>query len=521
MRRSAAALAILLATIIWPPDSFGEATKTKGVAFGQGALTYASGFITYGLPYEGRITNVTGEPQSTGNKRMLGAADDIYLKLQPGVQVLPGDIFTLYRHIHKVFHPRSGRYLGDLVNVVGLARAKVITGQYANMKVTRSYGPLYPGDAAMRFVAPTPEPAATGPRSTPEIPGFIVDIPDKQTLVAQTNVVYVDWGRKDSIYRGDRLQVFRALPGVPKFVLAELQVLSVQNETATAIIVKSTAPISRGDRFTFKEAGPPPDLAGLGEEPSGEPAVAETPTPMAVAKVEPGPAVPESTGDPQQLVNDLLSRLEYDPGAAAPKGNGQEILKEVAEVLRAVEDKHIRVEGHTDSQDIGPSLLSTYPSNQELSEARASYAVQTFTREGGLDPTSLSTIGHSDREPLASNASEEGRQKNRRIGIVLVPKTSMPPAEPTLPADPSVPAKPTVPPDPAMSGEPTGAPASAEPEPATPQRNPATGEPVLTDEPSAYPEPTPPPAEPIPSALPDTTSGISEPAPSALPTPEK
>jgi len=79
----------------------------------------------------------------------------------------------------------------------------------------------------------------------------------------------------------------------------------------------------------------------------------------------------------------------------------------------------IRVEGHADNMEIGPSLKSIYPTNWDLSKARATGVLRYLVEKGGIDSARLSTIGYGATKPVSSNATEAGRQKNRRVDIVL------------------------------------------------------------------------------------------------------
>jgi chemotaxis protein MotB len=69
--------------------------------------------------------------------------------------------------------------------------------------------------------------------------------------------------------------------------------------------------------------------------------------------------------------------------------------------------------------EIGPSLKSIYQTNWDLSKARAGGVLRYLIEKGGIDSAKLSSVGYGDTKPLASNATEVGRQKNRRVDIVL------------------------------------------------------------------------------------------------------
>jgi chemotaxis protein MotB len=90
------------------------------------------------------------------------------------------------------------------------------------------------------------------------------------------------------------------------------------------------------------------------------------------------------------------------------------------EHLRTSNDiRRIRVEGHSDNVEIGPSLKSRYPNNMELSKARANGVVRYLVEKGGLDPSRLTAVGYGDTKPTAENTAEEGRTKNRRVELLL------------------------------------------------------------------------------------------------------
>ncbi|MGZ6078405.1 MAG: OmpA/MotB family protein, partial [Myxococcaceae bacterium] len=80
--------------------------------------------------------------------------------------------------------------------------------------------------------------------------------------------------------------------------------------------------------------------------------------------------------------------------------------------------QQIDVQGYTDDVPIGPELKSRFPSNWELSTARATDVVR-YLASKGVDKNLMSATGFGDTHPIASNSTAEGRQKNRRIEIVV------------------------------------------------------------------------------------------------------
>ena len=114
------------------------------------------------------------------------------------------------------------------------------------------------------------------------------------------------------------------------------------------------------------------------------------------------------------IVNSLL----FDSGSATLREKGFETLSKIAEFLQKQTDKMIRIEGHTDNRPIKGNLLDRYPSNWELSFARA-IAIVKFLESKNISPARMSATGHSFYRPVADNGSEEGRARNRRTVILL------------------------------------------------------------------------------------------------------
>ncbi|MBI4413056.1 MAG: OmpA family protein [candidate division NC10 bacterium] len=125
------------------------------------------------------------------------------------------------------------------------------------------------------------------------------------------------------------------------------------------------------------------------------------------------------------LTVNLVEKILFDSGRAEIKPRGLEILKRVGDILKGVPDKVVRIEGHTDNVPIGAALRARFPTNWELSTARATVVARFLQDKVGLDPTRLSATGYGEYRPVAPNDSEEGRAQNRRIEIILAP---LPPA---------------------------------------------------------------------------------------------
>lgn len=114
----------------------------------------------------------------------------------------------------------------------------------------------------------------------------------------------------------------------------------------------------------------------------------------------------------------LKDKILFASGSSRVGKEGTAALNKIAEALKTVQGKIIRVEGHTD--DV-PTSGGQFQTNWELSLARAMAVVRTL-QDAGVDPTRLSAAGYGQYQPIAANDSAENRSLNRRIEIVLAPK---------------------------------------------------------------------------------------------------
>jgi chemotaxis protein MotB len=122
-----------------------------------------------------------------------------------------------------------------------------------------------------------------------------------------------------------------------------------------------------------------------------------------------------------KLTVNLVESVLFDSGKAEVKPNGLVVLQKVIDILKGIEDKVVRIEGHTDNVAIGGALARRYPTNWELSAARA-INVARYLQQQGLEPARLAAVAYGEFKPVAPNDTDEGRAKNRRIEIVLVAK---------------------------------------------------------------------------------------------------
>lgn len=122
-----------------------------------------------------------------------------------------------------------------------------------------------------------------------------------------------------------------------------------------------------------------------------------------------------------KLTVNMEAAILFDSGKADVKQEGLGILNKMVDTLKGVKGKAIRIEGHTDNVQITGGLARIFPTNWELSAARA-INVARYLQQQGIDPLNLSAAAFAEHKPVADNSTKEGKAKNRRIEITLVAK---------------------------------------------------------------------------------------------------
>ena len=420
-------LATPLLPLVWAADDLAS------IQFGEPALAFSSGSIQQSTPQDGFVNVITGDNQTTGDRMILGSGGTtLYLRLKNPGDVTPGDLFTIYKRPRKVFHPITGQYLGYLVNRLAVVQVTQIDKDLTTVQIMRAYAAVSKGDPVMKFVLPTDEGAVGDQPSASDVEGQVVDFQSNMgimNMVAQGNIIYLDRGREDGIRSGDRMDIVRFGGNLPQRVVGELKILSMEDRTSTALITKSTSRILKGDRFRVR--GHAPEAMPISQSPQQSltvpSAAALSPSKLQVQDVSPAEAPSPSKLQVQNVasetrvsLSDSMKELRFESGEATITSEGYQVLDGLIAYLKtAVGDRLIRVEGHADNQEIGPSLKSRYQTNWDLSKARAGGVLRYLTEKGGIDSVKLSSVGYGDTKPMASNATEMGREKNRRVDIVL------------------------------------------------------------------------------------------------------
>lgn len=126
------------------------------------------------------------------------------------------------------------------------------------------------------------------------------------------------------------------------------------------------------------------------------------------------------------LVVTFLAEVLFDSGKANIRPEAYDVLDKVTKVIKEkVSDRNIAIEGHTDNE---PIKYSGWKSNWELSTARAT-SVLHYMEDKAISPKRLQATGYGEHRPVASNDTPDGKQKNRRVEIIILPKMTKEEAE--------------------------------------------------------------------------------------------
>jgi len=207
---------------------------------------------------------VLREPEPSGRviasveeKVMYSKYDTVYLL--PDSKPNIGDRLTAYRVVRKVYHPKTGDYLGNLIRILGTMEVTAVQDETATAVVSYSYDVIMQGDPYFPY-KPIEQAGVEKDekRSASRLDGYIVDVKEEKVSNAQFDVVFIDKGHRDGLLAGQNFLIFREgsktpatspVSGIqlPRRKVGELQIISVQDETSIAKVVRSTEPIRRGD----------------------------------------------------------------------------------------------------------------------------------------------------------------------------------------------------------------------------------------------------------------------------------
>jgi chemotaxis protein MotB len=136
----------------------------------------------------------------------------------------------------------------------------------------------------------------------------------------------------------------------------------------------------------------------------------------------------EITQDQRGIIMRLSANHFFDSGAAEVKHDEQLILKQIGKIIKK-SNRYIRIEGHTDNGKVSSDL---YPSNWELSTARAAWVTRFYIKDFAFDPRQIEAAGLAEFHPIADNETPQGKAKNRRVEIIVLEQAPFPEIEKEL-----------------------------------------------------------------------------------------
>jgi len=124
----------------------------------------------------------------------------------------------------------------------------------------------------------------------------------------------------------------------------------------------------------------------------------------------------------EKLKVTFIDRILFGFSQVRISPEGKEALDKLAGVLTNVPEGRISIAGHADSIPVAPQFRYRFPSNWELSSARAAAVAQYLLKQANLEPSRIEVIGLSHYQPVTDNDTEAGRAKNRRVEIIITPE---------------------------------------------------------------------------------------------------
>jgi len=192
----------------------------------------------------------------------------------------------------------------------------------------------------------------------------------------------------------------------------ELAMAQANNETLARQVAEKDAALAEAQAAAESERAQQKAILQAYEKLREERVTLQTGAPASSAEVAQGSA--------ETFSLTISSAALFKSGSASLTSSGKSALKATARDIRArCADPQIEVRGHTDST---PIRYSSYKSNWELSVARAQAVVNYLVESEGFQPSQFTMVGCGDTQPIASNATAAGRQKNRRAELIVRPR---------------------------------------------------------------------------------------------------
>lgn len=408
----------------------------------KGVLKYPS-MEAIGYISREKVTGI-GEIIATSldDSVLLGKGELVYIVLDKGYLPKEGDQYNLYRNT-RIERPD----IGFLVENVGRLRIIEVGKERHKALIVKSHMAVNVGDRLLPFKSEDEEkysPDIEIKSTSSSLMGRIVIADQNKELFGKGDIVYIDLGSHDGVQSGNCFSIYRIPTETSRFLLGdeerrestkirpegsgiieplgELIVLSVQEKTSTALVVKSIAHLIKGDRIKspcgwedriVKGIPKPPEVKAEKEE----------------VKVEEKPALPSLKTEPaKEPERDLEAErrreaeirafmekdIHFDFDRYVLTEEAKTVLKEKAQWLNRNPEVKVIIEGHCDER-------GTNSYNLALGHRRAAM-VKGYLVSLGIDESRLSIISYGEERPLDHGHDETAWQKNRRVHFVVESK---------------------------------------------------------------------------------------------------
>ncbi len=397
-----------------------------------------------------------------------GVGEYVFIDLGKEHGIAKGDKFTVFsrgRHIrhpvlygeekegipdyerplaepHKTFFSRVGRFVGYMVRELGILEVVEVTDGASKAIVKESYQPLHDGALITPFVklnAPPRLPKAKA--GEPRQEGYVIAFRRESYQAGLNDIVYIDRGLKDNVRPGDRFEFYkvptveeadwnelqpRVQPLIPQ-VIGEMQVLKVQEETATGVITNSQNPIKLGQHIRYKPVDivpkPLDQVASLQAAPDYTPRVMEIiqeeePVVETVAEESPFSDFTDPLAEPVEEAKLLdyipspdMANVHFEFDQHAIDSHAETTLQKHAAYLKDHPYVKVQIEGHADDR-------GTNNYNLALGERRAE-AVRDYLISLGVEEDRMSVISYGEEKPTCFESSETCWQENRKVHFLV------------------------------------------------------------------------------------------------------
>ena len=425
-----------------------------------------AGYIIPETSHRGRII------KNLGNHESFGVGEIVYIDIGTEHEISKGKLFTIFSKSRNILHPiikgenregipqyqrplaepyptyfsRWGKRIGDMVEPLGYLEVLESIPGSSKAVVRESYNPIRNGNFVTPYEKSDAPPRFPDAKGEQKLEGYVIAYQREHYLGGMDDYIYIDRGAKDRVFPGDRFEVYitptkgddrwyqvdsEGEPLIPH-VVAEIQVLDTQPETATGIVISGSRSIPLGASIRYKPVdivSPPlDDVLALEDAPTYEivevayPFEEGTVIPLEEAPMEeqieeepfadfdPNIIQEEEVEEARVLdftVTDELMDVRFPFDKYVLDETAKKALDENAAYLNKHPNIQVRIEAHCDER-------GTNNYNLALADRRA-LAVKKYMTSQGIGEDRLHLISYGEEKPFCQESNEDCWQQNRRV----------------------------------------------------------------------------------------------------------